>query len=69
MVDCPKRNGGITRCYASMGIIRIAAKDVDELCDTISVINENLRIEDENGEPMYVKFDDFVTIKERYIRG
>ena len=68
-IDMPKRVGGVVRHHATMGVIHIYGKDIEELCDTIQKVNDNLSITDENGEGMYICFDDYKTLKEEYYKG
>lgn len=68
-IDMPKRVGGVVRHHATMGVIHIYGKDIEELCDTIQKVNDNLFITDENGEGMYICFDDYKTLKEEYYKG
>lgn len=68
-IDMPKREGGKVRYHATMGVVHIYGKDIDELCDTIQKVNENLTITDKNGDNMFIYFDDYKSLKEEYYRG
>lgn len=68
-IDMPKRVGGIVRHHATMGVIHIYGKDIEELCDTINNVNKNLSITDENGDGMFICFDDFKNLKDEYYKG
>ncbi len=68
-VDVPKRVGSTTRYRSTMGIIRIVAKDADDLCRTIEFINANFKVTDPEGNNILVYYDDFETLKTEYRSG
>ncbi len=68
-LDIPKRVGGTVRYHATMGVIHIYGKDIEELCDTMRNVNENLSMTDENGEGMFIYFDDFDSLRKEYYKG
>ena len=68
-LDMPKRIGETVRYHATMGVVHIYGKDIEELCNTISFVNENLSIKDKDGEDMFIYFDDFETLKDEYYKG
>ena len=68
-IDMPKRANDIVRYNACMGLIGIYAKDADDLCSKLSMINDALKIKNDSGEDMVICFDDYKTLKEQYING
>lgn len=68
-IDMPKRCGESVRYHATMGVIHIYGKDIDELCDTIEAVNNNLSITDNDREGMFIYFDDYDALKEEYYNG
>lgn len=68
-IDFPKREGASTRYRASMGIIRIAAKDIEQLCERIAFINKHLKVTDPDGNNIIVYFDDFESLRHEYYQG
>lgn len=68
-VDFPKGVGAATRYRASLGIIRIFGKDINELCNTIAFINDRLIVEDPEGNNLIVYFDDYEALKKEYEAG
>lgn len=68
-IDFPKRLGSSVRYHTAFGIIRLYAKDCDEMCKIISNINNVLKIRDKDGKDMFIYFDDFDTIRTEYAQG
>ncbi len=68
-VDVPKRVGCTTRYRSTIGVIRIVAKDADELCRTVEFINAHFKVTDPEGNNIIVYFDDFETLKAEYRSG
>lgn len=68
-LDMPKREGGAVRYHATMGVVHIYGRNIEELCDTIQAVNENLSVTDKDGEEMFIYFDDFKTLKDEYYKG
>ena len=68
-LDIPKRCGESVRYHATMGVVHIYGKDINELCDTIKAVNDNLSITDKDDEGMFIYFDDFEALKEEYNNG
>jgi len=68
-VDMPKREGNNTRYLSSLGVIRIAAKDADELCSRLGLINSRLKVTDTEGNNLIIYYDDFETLKTEYEFG
>jgi biotin carboxylase len=68
-VDFPKGVGAPTRYRASLGIIRIFSKDVEELCETIKFINDHLIVTDKKGDNLIVYFTDFGALRDEYHKG
>ncbi len=68
-IDFPKGVGAQTRYRASLGIIRIFGHDIEDLCDTIKYINNNLVVLDPQGKNLIVYFNDFESLRQEYIKG
>lgn len=69
IIDIPKRQGHHVNGFACIGIIRIYGKDINQLCDTISLVNSYLRIENESGDNMIILFTDFDSLRKEYELG
>ena len=67
--DFPKREGGAVRFHATMGVIRIVAENMDDLCGKIAAINSVLSIQDTDGNDMFIKYTDFDTLQREYRNG
>lgn len=68
-IDIPKRVGSTVRGRAGMGLIGIYGKDVEDLCEKVARINELLEVNDDNGNNLIIKFDDYQRIKQEYFNG
>lgn len=68
-MDIPKREGGSVKALGAMGMARLHAKNIDELCATIDFINKTLFINDSNGDNMFVKYTDFSALHEEHYKG
>lgn len=68
-VDMPKRAGSAVRERATMGLIGIYGKDIDDLCDKIRLVNSSLTIKDERDEDLVIIFDDFDGLRLEYEQG
>ncbi|WP_165156782.1 acetyl-CoA carboxylase biotin carboxylase subunit family protein [Parabacteroides sp. ZJ-118] len=68
-IDVPKKTHCKTRYRSTMGVMRIVAKDADELCRTIEFINSHFKVTDSDGNNIIVYFDDFETLKTEYVSG
>ena len=68
-LDMPKRIGESVRYLATMGVVHIYGKDIEELCDTIKSVNDTLLITDKDGMDMFIYFDDFESLKDEYYNG
>ena len=52
-----------------LGVIRIASKDCEELCDKLKMINQSLEIKDQNGENLLLRYDNYDELLEEYNNG
>lgn len=68
-LDLPKREGGNVRYHATMGVVHIASKDVEELCETIDFINHTLKITNVDGEDMFIYFTNLDELRSEYYNG
>lgn len=68
-LDFPKRVGSAVRYHASIGIVRIYGKDIEQLCHTIEEINKVLVIKDKEGKNLFISFDDYDSLRKEYYHG
>lgn len=68
-VDMPKRTGSTVRERATMGLIGIYGKDIDDLCEKLQFVNSSLKIIDENDDSLVIVYDDFDGLRTEYIQG
>lgn len=68
-VDMPKRSGSTVREKATMGLIGIYGKDIEDLCDKVEQVNASLAIKDEEDNDLVITFDDFKSLREEYYLG
>ena len=68
-LDIPKREGGTVRYHATMGVIHIAAKDSEELCQTIDHINRSLKIKNKDGQDMFIYYTNLDELRDEYYNG
>ena len=66
LVDVPKQIGQKANKYATMGVIRFAAKDAREACEIIQKVNSLLKIESVDGDNLVIYFDDFKGVISEY---
>lgn len=68
-VDIPKRAGNSVRLSACMGILGIYGKDIEEVCERFKEVNSLLYTRNDAGENMFIKFDDYDSLREEYYAG
>lgn len=68
-VDMPKRSGATVREKATMGLIGIYGKNIDDLCEKVSAVNTVLSIKDEEGKDLVIIYDDYESLREEYSSG
>lgn len=68
-VDIPKRAGNSVRLSACMGILGIYGKDIEEVCERLKEVNSLLYTRNDAGENMFIKFDDYDSLREEYYAG
>lgn len=68
-LDIPKREGGNVRFHATMGVIHIVSKDIEELCSTIDFINKTLRIKSVGGQDMFIYYTNLDELRNEYYNG
>lgn len=68
-VDIPKREGNAVRLNACMGLIGIYGKDIEEVCDRLKEVNSLLYMRNTAGENIFIKFDDYESLREDYYAG
>ena len=68
-VDIPKRAGNSVRLNACMGLLGIYGSDIEEVCDRLKKINALLYTRNNAGENMFIKFDDYDSLREEYYAG
>lgn len=68
-VDMPKRAGSFVREKATMGLIGLYGKDIEDLCSKLLFVNTSLKIKDENGDDLVIVFDDYDGLRVEYNLG
>lgn len=68
-VDIPKRAGNSVRLSACMGLLGIYGKDIEEVCERLKEVNSLLYTRNDAGENMFLKFDDYDSLREEYYAG
>lgn len=68
-VDMPKREGSKVFDRACMGIVRIYGETHLKMIEKIKYITDNLKIYDENGEELFIKFTDYKSISDDFEAG
>lgn len=69
LVDVTKRAGDKVMAYATMGTIRISAANIYELCEKIKAINDFITVEDDAGDNLIIKFDNYLELIDEYEKG
>lgn len=68
-VDMPKRSGSTVREKATMGLIGIYGKDIEDMCAKVAAVNRVLDVKDEEGKPLVIKYDDYEALRDEYNSG
>lgn len=68
-LDIPKREGSSVHYHATMGVVHIISKDIEELCNTIETINKTLKIKNKNEQGMFIYYTNLDELKEEYYNG
>lgn len=68
-VDMPKRSGTTVREKATMGLVGIYGKDIEDLCKKVAFVNDVLNIKDEEGKELVITYDDYEALREEYNSG
>lgn len=68
-IDIPKREGNSVRKNACMGLLGIFGSDIEEVCDRLKTVNSLLFTRNDAGENMFIKFDDYDSLREEYYAG
>lgn len=68
-LDIPKREGGNVRYHATMGVVHISSKNIEELCNTIDHINKILRIRSVDEQDMFIKYTNLDELRIEYYKG
>ena len=68
-IDIPKREGNPVRLNACMGLLGIYGSDIEEVCDRLKEVNSLLYTRNDAGENMFIKFDDYDSLREEYYTG
>ena len=68
-VDIPKREGNQVRYHACMGLLGIYGQNIEEICDRLEQINHTLSTVNDEGENMFIRFDDYATLRNEYYAG
>ena len=68
-IDIPKREGNSVRLNACMGLLGIYGEDIEEICNRLKKINSLLYTKNNVGENMFIKYDDYESLREEYYTG
>ncbi len=68
-IDIPKREGNPVRLNACMGLLGIYGSDIEEVCSRLAMVNSLLYTKNIDGENMFIKFDDYDSLREEYYAG
>lgn len=68
-VDMPKRAGSTVREKATMGLVGIYGKDIEDMCQKVAAVNAALSIKDENGDDLVITYDDYDSLRDEYYSG
>lgn len=68
-IDMPKRSGSTVREKATMGLIGIYGKDIEDMCAKITAVNNVLDVKDEDGQDLVIKYDDYKALRDEYNSG
>ena len=68
-IDIPKRERNPVRLNACMGLLGIYGSDIEEVCDRLKEVNSLLYTRNDAGENMFIKFDDYDSLREEYYAG
>jgi biotin carboxylase len=68
-IDIPKREGNPVRLNACMGLLGIYGSDIEEVCSRLAMVNSLLHTRNKDGENMFIKFDDYDSLREEYYAG
>lgn len=68
-IDMPKREGDTLRADTCSGLVGIYGRNIEEVCETLRIINSNLRILDKAGNNMFIYFDDYESLRKEYYSG
>lgn len=68
-VDMWRKPGDEVSQFRAIAAIAYCTKDCDELCRTIDFINKNVKVYNEKGEDIIIKYTDFEYLKKVYKEG
>ena len=68
-IDIPKREGNSVRLNACIGLLGIYGENIEEVCDRIKRVNALLKTRNNEGENMFIYFDDYDSLREEYYTG
>ncbi len=68
-VDIPKREGNSVRLAACMGLLGIYGENIEAVCDSLKRVNSLLRTRNQDGDNMFIYFDDYDALREEYYAG
>ena len=68
-IDIPKREGNSVRLNACIGLLGIYGENIEEVCDRLKRVNALLKTRNNEGENMFIYFDDYDSFREEYYTG
>ena len=69
ILDMPKRAGAFVRDHANSGVVRILGDDEQRVIDTLRFINDHLRMENAQGDNMFIRFTEYDSLLAQYHLG
>lgn len=69
VIDIQKREGNTVYYHAIVGTIRISADNIEELIETLKIINSHLVMTDTDGQNLFIRFTDYDSLRVEYQKG
>lgn len=69
IVDIPKRENSWVRYHGCMGTVRIYGETCNVMLDTLKKINSLLRIRNDQGKDLFIRFTDYDSVEQDFLAG
>ena len=69
VIDFRHKMGDTVKKHTSIGNIMFTADNCQQMCEMIGMVNRNIRILNENGEDIVIKYTDFDYLQKIYNEG